>query len=190
MAEKNTPEVTTVKMDDGRLVEFAGKKQLLKDSFIDADGTVKLRLDWRNGETRTYTLNPQLLHKFAAHGAEQKFGDEIAGLKKADGTDADIEDKVLALDELHDRLTAGEWNSRKESSGMAGTSILIRALVELYQLPVPKIKEFLKDKTQAEKLALRGNPKVAPIVAKLESERTAKSTTKVDSEALLAGLEG
>jgi uncharacterized small protein (DUF1192 family) len=190
MAEKQDPQVTTVKMDDGRLVEFAGKKQLLKESFVDADGTVKVRLDWRNGETRTFSIPTGLVAKFAAHGAEQKLGDEIAGLKKADGSDADIEDKVLAVDELIDRLNAGEWNTRKESSGMAGTSVLIRALVELYGKSVADVRAFLKDKSQAEKMALRGNARIKPIVERLEAERASKSTSKVDSDALLAGLDG
>ena len=190
MAEKQEPQVATVKMDDGRVVDFAGKKQLLKDSFVGADGSVQVRLDWRNGETRIFTIPQSLLAKFAAHGAEQKLGDEIAGLKKADGSEADIEDKVLAIDDLIERLNAGEWNTRKESSGMAGTSVLIRALVELYSKPVSEIKSFLKDKTQAEKMALRNNGKIKPIVERLEAERQAKAGSKVDSDALLAGLGG
>ena len=184
------PQVTTVKMSDDRLVDFAGKKQMLKESFVTADGKVQVRLDFRNGETRLYTVPDALMLKHAAHGAEQKLGDEIAGLKKADGSDADIEDKILAIDELVDRLYGGEWNTRKESSGMAGTSVLIRALCELYSKPVEAIKTFLKDKSQAEKMALRNNAKVKPIVERLEAERVAKAGSKVDSDGLLAGLEG
>lgn len=72
---------------------------------------------------------------------------------------------------------------------MAGTSVLIRALCELYKQPVANIKAFLKDKTQAEKLALRNNPAVKPVVERLEAEKNAKAGSKVDSDALLAGLE-
>lgn len=188
MAEKNTPQVETVKMDDGRTVEFAGKRRMLKESFIEADGTVKVRLDFRNGETRTFTIPDSLMAKCAAHGAEQKLGDEIAGLKGEGGVDADIEDLVLAIDNLMGRLEAGEWNTQREGNGMAGTSVLIRALVEHTGKDVAAIKDFLKDKSQAQKIALRNNPKVKPIVERIEAEKAAKATVKVDTEALLGEL--
>lgn len=184
---KQEPQVETVKMDDERVVEFAGKRQLQKESFIDTDGKVTVRMDWRNGETRTVRLPDALFAKFAAHGAEQKLGDEIAGLKKADGTEADIEDKILAVDDLIERLNKGEWSVKRDSNGMAGTSVLIRALVELFGKTVDEIKKFLADKSQAEKVALRNNPKVKPIVEKIEAERASKKTA-VDTDALLAGL--
>lgn len=190
MATKQETTVETVKMDDERLVEFAGKRQLLKESFIGEDGAVRVRLDFRNGETRTFAIPQGLMAKFAAHGAEQKLGDEIAGLKKEDGSEADIDDKVLAIDDLIERLNAGEWSTKRDSNGMAGTSVLIRALVEVFGKPVEAIKTFLKDKTQAEKIALRNNPKIKPVVEKLEAEKANKASAKVDTDALLAGLEG
>jgi hypothetical protein len=186
-AKKET-QIETVKMDDERLVDFPGKRILQKDSFIDADGTVKVRLDWRNGETRTFTIPAGLLAKFAAHGAEQKLGDEISGLKKTDGSDADIEDKILAVDDLIERLNGGEWSTRKEGGGMAGTSVLIRALVEVYGKPVSEIKAYIKPFSQAEKMALRNHPAIKPVVARLEAEKAAASSAKVDTGSLLAGL--
>ena len=51
--------------------------------------------------------------KFAAHGAEQKLGDEIAGLE-------DVDDCVIAIDSLIDRLYNGEWSVKREAGGMAG----------------------------------------------------------------------
>ena len=41
-ADAKAPE--TVNMDDGRLVDFAGKRKLLKSSSIDSDGTIRVRL--------------------------------------------------------------------------------------------------------------------------------------------------
>lgn len=189
-ATKKAPEVETVTMQDGRVVEFAGKRQLQKESSVTAEGQVQVRLDWRNGETRLFTIPTSLMAKFAAHGAEQKLGDEIAGLKGEGGKDADIDDKILAVDELIDRLYNGEWGVKRESSGLAGTSVLIRALVELYGKSVDEIKAFLKDKTQAQKSALRANPKVKPIVERIEAEKAAKAGSKVDTDALLGALEG
>lgn len=188
---KNEPQVESVKMEDNRVVDFPGKRKLLKESFVTDDGKVQVRLDFRNGATRLFTIPDNLMAKFAAHGAEQKLGDEIAGLKGADGKEADIDDAVLAVDELIDRLYNGEWNQRKEANGLAGTSVLIRALVELYNgaKSVEQVKAFLKDKTQAEKLALRQSARVKPIVERLEAEKAAKGQ-KVDADALLAGLDG
>lgn len=174
--------VETVTMQDGRLVDFAGKRKLLKESLESAEGKVQVRLDFRNGETRLFTLPDNMLAKFAAHGAEQKLGDEIAGL-------ADVDDCVIAIDELIDRLYNGEWGVKRESNGMAGTSVLVRALVERTGKTVEQIKTFLSGKTQAEKVALRNNPKVKPIVERIEAEKASKGS-KVDTDALLGELEG
>lgn len=183
MAAKQETQVETVKMTDGRVQEFPGKRKLLKESFVTADGQVQVRLDFRNGETRLFTIPSSLLQKFAAHGAEQKLGDEIAGVE-------DIEDCVLGMDELIDRLYNGEWAQKRESSGLAGTSVLVKALVELLGKPVDVVKNFLKNKTQAEKMALRNSEKLKPIVDKLEAEKASKSKSTVDTDALLGELGG
>ena len=178
--ETNAPE--TVNMTDGRLVDFAGKRKLLKESILTADGMVQVRLDFRNGETRLFTIPDAMLAKFAAHGAEQKLGDEIAGLEE-------VGDCVLAVDELIDRLYNGEWGVKREANGMAGTSVLLKALVEHTGKSVEQIKAFLAGKTQAEKTALRNNPKIKPIVARIEDEKAAKKSN-VDTDALLGELAG
>lgn len=182
MSAKSETQVETVTMTDGRLVDFAGKRKLLKESSVNADGKVQVRLDFRNGETRLFTLPDALLNKFAAHGAEQKLGDEIAGL-------TDTEDCVLAVDELIDRLYNGEWSVKREANGMAGTSVLVRALVEHTGKTVEQIKQFLNGKSQAEKVALRNNPKIKPIVERIEAEKASKKAN-VDTDAMLGELEG
>ena len=83
-------EVTQVQMSDGRSVGFAGKRRLLKETLIDDSkivvdgdtvtlqaGAVSVRMDFRNGETRTFALPIALLARFAGHGGEQKYGDEL-----------------------------------------------------------------------------------------------------------------
>ena len=179
---KTETQVETVTMTDGRVVDFAGKRKLLKESSVTADGKVQVRLDFRNGETRLFTIPDNLLNKFAAHGAEQKLGDEIAGLN-------DVEDCVLAVDELIDRLYNGEWSVKREANGMAGTSVLVRALVEYTGKTVEQIKQFLSGKSQAEKVALRNNPKIKPIVERIEAEKASKKAN-VDTDAMLGELEG
>lgn len=171
--------IETVMMTDGRIVEFAGKRKILKTTTI-SDLGVQTRMDFRNGETRLFTIPTQMLGKFAGHGAEQKLGDETAGLE-------DVEDCVLAVDSLIDRLYNGEWGQAREANGMAGTSVLARALCELTGKTREQIKDFLSSKSQAEKVALRNSGKVKPIVERIESEKASKGS-KVDTEALLGEL--
>lgn len=178
-AKKET-QITTVTMTDGRVVEFPGKRKLSKESFVADNGTVSVRLDFVNGQTRTFTIPDSLFSKFAAHGAEQKLGDATAGLQ-------DIDDAVLAVDELMEQLAKGDWTQAREGNGMAGTSVLARALAELKGLPIEKVKEFLKTKSQAEKTALRANAALKPIIERIEAEKAAKGS-KVDTDALLNEL--
>lgn len=186
--KKDEVDVELVKMADGRAVEFPGKKQIKKESFIADDGTITVRVDFRNGETLTYTPTAAMIPKLAAHGAEQKLGDEIAGLRKADGSDADIDDKYLVMEELKTRLDNGEWSTVRESNGMAGTSVLLRAIMEVKGLAIEKVKAFLADKTQKQKIALRESPALAPVVKRIEAEKASKKIA-VDVTKELAELD-
>lgn len=180
MATKKETVYTTVTMDDGRIVEFAGKRKMAKEAIFGKDGSIQIRADFVNGETRFLTLNDKLLAEYAAHGASQKLGDEIAGIE-------DVEDAVMAIDELLDRLHAGDWSVKRAGAEMAGTSVLAKALIEVTGKAPADIKAFLSGKTQAEKLALRQNPKIAPIVQRIEAEKASKKEV-VDTEALLSEL--
>ena len=182
MAKKETV-TETVTMEDGRVVDFVGeKRKMLKESIVGADGTLQIRLDFRNGQTRLFTIPQEDLANYALHGASQKLGDEAAGL-------TDIDDIVLAVDNLIDRLYNHEWTATRESSGLAGTSVLLRALVEHSGKSVEAIKTFLSTKTQADKVALRNSPRVKPIIERMEAEKAAKAGEKVDTEAMLGELE-
>jgi hypothetical protein len=184
MAKTKKTVYTTVTMDDGRIVEFPGERRLMKESTVSPDGfTVTTRFDFVHGESRTFTIeaNAALFAKFAAHGIEQKIGDEVAGLK-------DPEDMVLAVDEIMDRLNGGAWSATREASGMAGTSTLAKALIESSGKTPQAVKDFLKGKTNAEKLALRNNPKIKPIIEKLEANKKRKPKSAVDTDALLGEL--
>lgn len=184
-AAKKETQVETVTMTDGRKVDFPGKRKMLKESFAAPDGQLAVRFDFRNGATRTYTLHSSLISKFATHGAEQKYGDETAGLD-------DVDDMVMATDKLHTRLNPSDgtdpaWTMEREGSGMAGTSVLAQALAKVQNIDIERVKAFLSKKTQAEKIALRNNPKVKPVVEEIEAAKAAKNN-KVDTEALLGEL--
>jgi len=183
--------IQTVTMDDGRVVEFAGKKRMKKETTISATGEIHTRLDFVNGEVRSYKVTPEMLPRFAAHGVEQKLGDEIAGVD-------DIADAVEAIDELLIRLEKGEWTAERaagtggqgKGNSLSGASILVRALVEMTGKDVRSIREALMDKTPAEKAALRRNPRLRPIIERLESEKAAKKEEKsgINSDDLLEGI--
>lgn len=178
------PTVETVEMEDGRKVDFVGKRKMLKETVFNEHGHVDhIRIDFRNGRVIKFSLPSNLKERFAGHGAEQKLGDEVAGTE-------DVDDMVLEIEDLAKRLHAGEWNVKREAGGMAGTSILLKALLELAggRKTVEQVKEYLSGKSQAEKLALRNSAKLKPIVERLEAEKVAKSA-KVDTDALLAGFE-
>jgi hypothetical protein len=169
-----------VQMDDGRKVEFSGKRRMLKETILDDAGYPSIRMDFVNGETRTFKIPEKLLTRFAGHGAEQKFGDEIAGL-------ADVEDAVMAVDALMERMNAGEWAKARESNGMAGAGLLARALHQHSGKPIEQIKAFLARKTHADRTALSQNAAIAPIIAELKAKK-GKAKPAVDTDALLEEL--
>lgn len=175
----------TVRLEDGREVVFAGKRRMLKSTKISDDGQVTTTFDFRNGKTLQFTIPQGLVLLFAGHGAEQKIGDETAG-------ETDVDDMVLAVSDLIERLSQGtpeSWNApRAAGGGFAGTSVLSKALVEASGKSAEQIAAFLKGKTQAEKLAMRNSAKLKPIVERLEAEKAAKAS-KVDTTALFDQLE-
>lgn len=179
MAEEKV--VEKVKMTDGRTVEFSGKRKMQKTSIVMDDGALAIQIDFRNGETRTFVLEPSLKDKFALHGAEQKYGDEVSGVE-------DIDDMVLAVDDLHSRLEKGEWSVKREANGISGSSILLQALVEFSGKSIEDLKPWLSAKTPAQKADLRKSKNLFPIVQRLEAEKAAKSTKKVNEADLFEGL--
>lgn len=203
-AGKKKPEFESVTMKDGRVLEFAGaadsskKRNLLKEYELDAQGNLDhIRLDFRNGVTLKIKIPPSLLGQFAGHGALQKYGDELAGLKNEDGTPADVDDMVLAIEQLDEVIQKGEWSTRKEGDGMGGTSVLIKALIAFSGKTLEQIKAFLKDKDAKFKQALRHDDtkkskvtglSMAATVKQIEAEKLSKGT-KVDTSTALDDLD-
>lgn len=181
---KTKTEAEKVTMEDGRVVEFAGKRKMLKEVIIPAEEGAypSVRFDFRNGKVRVFVVD-KLIQQFAAHGASQKIGDETAG-------EDDVDDMVLAVDEIIERLSSGEWAAKREGGGFAGVSILMRALMEHSGKDEATVKAFLKPKSHAEKLALRGFAPIKAIVERLEAEKVAKAagSAKVNAAELLGTL--
>ena len=169
-------------MLNGDICDFAGNRRLLKSSHIH-EGKITVRLDFDNGETRIFHMPHSLKDQFAAHGAEQKLGDVIAGLK-------DIDDAVQAVDDLMDRLNEGVWAVKREASGLAGMSQLAKALT-IYSAgkrTPEEVRAKLRDMSAKEKAALRSSAQLAPILAQLAAEKASRSPAKaaIDSDSLLA----
>ena len=196
-AKRVPAEVFKVAMQDGRTVEFTGtRKKLDKEVIVDeAAGTVAVRFDFRNGETRTFTVPQALILQAAGHGVSQKVGDETAGEEK-------VEDMVLAVDDMLDRLDRIEWTkARGEGDGFSGASIVIRALVNVTGKSTTEIKAFLQGKLDAAKAAEQKlsradlyksfkvpGSKVGVEIKRLEDEQVTKEA-KLNGDDLLAELQ-
>ena len=180
MAEK-----ITVKMEDGTEKTFGAKQKLLKDISIDAEsGAITVIMYFKNGRIIQYTCSdPTMLLQFAGHGASQKLGDETSGI-------VDLDDCVLAVEELISRLDKGEWSKARTSNGMAGTSVLLAALVRMTGKPVDGIKAYLSTKSREEKTALKKNPEIKKFVDEIEAEKLAAKLEKnpnavIDTDSML-----
>ena len=212
VATKSKTEYFPVKMTDGRTVQFAGKRKVNKETLIDETkiavegdiiqlepGAVSIRIDFRNGETRTIPLPLSLLARFAGHGGEQKFGDELA-------TPADKplseDDMVLAIDALNDQIQAGKWGVGRAAGGggVSGAGIVVRAVMEVTGKDLATVKKYFADKVDAEALkpedqrvTLRDmynsfrvqGTKTGIVIARMEAEKIAKSA-KIDADSELA----
>ena len=117
---KKKAEVTTVDLEDGTKGEFVGKRKMNKSYVLNPDGSLNhLRFEFINGRVLLISLPPSLIGQFAGHGGIQKYGDELAGLKPAEGEDeVDPEDMVLTIEELDENIQLGKWSSRKEGDGL------------------------------------------------------------------------
>jgi len=201
-------EYTEVEMTDGRKVSFAGKRKVNKETLIDESkiviegdvmqiqaGAISVRMDFRNGATRTLPLPLTLLAQFAGHGGEQKFGDELA-------TTADKplseEDMVIAIDDLNTEIQSGKWGRGRASGGggVSGASTVVQAIMEATGKDQATVKAYLDKKIATTEGLTRQalyasfrvpGTKTGAIIARLESEKAAKSS-KVNADDELAAI--
>lgn len=195
-ATKAATVYTDVTMTDGRVVKFPGNRKTDKTITV-SDDSVSVRFDFFNGETRTISsteLAPALMLQALGHGIAQKAGDEYSGVKELD-------DMVLAVDEIFGRLRAGDWAAAREAGdSTSGASIVIKAIMEVTGKSVEFVKEFLQKKLDAakakgEKLSRQelyngfrsANTPTGVVIKRLEEEKLAKST-KVNAADMLAEI--
>jgi len=207
-AAKSKTEVVAVLMTDGRTVNFAGKRKVNKETVLDESkivvdgdvmqlsaGAVSIRMDFRNGDTRLIPLPLTLLAKFAGHGGEQKFGDELAS--PADKPLSE-EDMVIAIDDLNAEIQQGKWGKGRASGGggVSGASIVVQAIVEATGKSLEVVKAFLQKKLDTTEGLTRkalydsfrvSGTKTGIIIKRIEDEKLAK-TAKVDADAELDNI--
>ena len=201
-------EYTEIVMEDGRKVSFAGKRKVNKETLIDEGkievdeasgiiqmqrGAVSVRMDFRNGATRTYSPPLSLYPRFLGHGGEQKYGDELA-------TTADKplseEDMVIATDDLNTEIQKGNWGKGRAAGGggVSGASTVIQAIMEATGKDMATVKAYLDKKIAATEGLTRQalyasfrveGTKTGAIIKRLEAGKVAKAA-KVDADAALA----
>ena len=151
----------------------------------------QLKLTFANGQELVIAagdLTQDIRLAATMHGLKQKLVDAAAISRNPEtGRAASVQDKFKAVLVVYDRLLAGQWNATREGGGQSG-GLLFKALCRMYAGKTPEqIMEYLAGKTDAEKTALRKNPKVAAIIEEIRAE-TGKSAN-IDTDELLNELE-
>lgn len=174
--------MTTVTMTDGTTREFSEKAKVIKESSIKPDGTVRIQFAFRDGNLKVFEMAPDhtLYARAAQHGLDQKLGDAFSGID-------DVEDAQLAFDKVAGQLGAAQpsWSKGRDSDGMAGTSILAKALVKVTGQSIDAVKETLKTLDAGQKAALRKQSAIATAITEIEAAKVKKGP-QVDAEAVLA----
>lgn len=128
-------------------------------------------------------LTSSIIRYATLHGLKQKLVDAAAISRDPEtGRTASPADKIAAVQEVLDRLLAGEWNKRREGGATGG--LLLRALMRMQPAKTrEQLIEWLGTKSDAEKAALRRNPKVAAVIEEIRAEDGDDGAT--DSDAML-----
>ena len=165
------------------------------EASVGNDGA--LILEFRHGETlrlHPETLNPEIQRAALLHGLKQKLVDAAAiSRDTTTGRAATIVTKFDAVKEIFDRITGagGAWPSwNKPRAGGAGGQggLLARAIARYKNVPVEAAKSYLERLTDAQKQALRVDPRIATIINDLRAESA--KPAGIDTDALLGGLDG
>lgn len=132
------------------------------------------------------TLSARVREQAMIHGMIQRISDAAAISRNPEtGQPATPEEKFAAMKALADHYESGtdEWR-RTGTGGGERTSILFRALVNLYPAKTPEdIREWIKSKSKTELAALRNSSKVRAEIDRI-------SPKAGDADEMLAELEG
>lgn len=164
------------------------------EATVGDDGT--LILEFRHGETlrlHPETLSPEIQRAALLHGLKQKLVDAAAiSRDTATGRAATIVTKFDAVREVFDRITGagGEspsWNKPRAGGAGGQGGLLARAIARYKNVEVSAAKSYLDRLTDAQKQALRVDPRIATIINELRMESA--KPAGIDTDALLGGLD-
>lgn len=156
-------------------------------------GHMEMTLTFADGHTlrvATDMFSQAITTQAIMHGLKQKLVDAAALSRNPDtGRSATIADKKAAVMEVYHRLMEGHWNKPREGAGAVRGGLLLAALCRMQPGKAQAdVKAWLDGKTDDERAALRKNPKVAAIIAEIQSERA--KTDGIDTDDLLGELMG
>lgn len=156
--------------------------------YADHTGAVydALTLAFANGQELTIRpdqLAQEIVDQAIMHGLKQKLVDAAAIARNPDtGRSATIDDKFEAVKAVYDRLLGGMWNAVRTGEGGGSGGLLFRALCRMYdgKKSPSDIRAFLEAKSDAEKAALRKNPKVAAIIESMRAQPDVDTDSMLD----------
>lgn len=170
------------------------QKKDIEATLMD-DGS--LLLEFRHGEMlklHPESLTPEIQRAAMLHGLKQKLVDAAAIARDtATGRAATITTKYDAVKEVFDRITgsggeAPSWNKPRAGGAGGQGGLLARAIARYKNVALEQAKAYLDRLTDAQKQALRVDPRIAAVINELRLE-TAKPAG-IDTDALLSGLVG
>ena len=153
-----------------------------------------LILEFRHGEMlklHPESLNPEIQRMAMLHGLKQKLVDAAAiSRDTTTGRAATIATKYDAVREIFDRIThatAPSWNKPRTGGTGGQGGLLARAIARYKNVPVEAAKAYIDRLTDAQKQALRVDPRIATIINELRAESA--KPAGIDTDALLGGLD-
>ena len=164
------------------------------EASVEENGT--LVLAFRHGEVlriHPESLNPEIQRAALLHGVKQKLVDAAAiSRDTATGRAATIATKYDAVREIFDRITGENPSWNKPRAGGAGGAggqggLLARAIARYKSVPIEASKAYLDRLTDAQKQALRVDPRIATVINELRMESA--KPAGIDTDALLGGLD-
>lgn len=166
-----------IKMEDGQTISFTEKQKASVD-VISSDAGDVIQFAFRTGQVRLFPVdvNGPLYHMAALHGFKQKLQDCYANQQ-------DPEDAILAFERTAGAMLGSDsaepsWNTARETDGLSGTSILIRALIAVGEkLGKPKTRE------QAETQLKAMTPEARKVLEKMDLVKTEMDRIKAEREA-------
>lgn len=162
------------------------------EATVENDGT--LVLTFRHGEIlriHPESLVPEIQRTALLHGLKQKLVDAAAiSRDTATGRAATIVTKFDAVKEIFDRITGENpsWNKPRAGGTGGQGGLLARAIARYKGVEVSAAKAYLDRLTDAQKQALRVDPRIAAVINELRAESA--KPAGIDTDALLGGLDG